>query len=247
MGYAPVMPASCAGVGGDRVADNGVTPGDWVRLVSRLRLDGVVPGGRKGKFLKGTTVKAVAYALASYADYTDGTNVRPGVARIALDCELTYPFASLCIAGLRDLGIIALMRKGTQDGRADEYRLAPPGEWPEDLDVPTPTAYDLTVRRLAEANRRKSRTRVRNGGTSSVDNSHVPASETGVRAVPAESRTPVNDGAHSHVPPSTTVHVPPSETGATEPETETPSLTETDARDLRTDVAVVGYPQAGAA
>jgi hypothetical protein len=90
--------------------DYGVPLGTWYRLVRRARIG----DARK---------KSAALVIASYAD-TDGTSVKCGIARLAVDCEMGYSTARRYLAWLREVGLIELVRLGNRKAkRADEYRL----------------------------------------------------------------------------------------------------------------------------
>lgn len=140
--------------------ETGATARMWTDVVRRARLTGVVRGVRKDSLLAGDTVKAVAMTLASYAD-PDGTRVFPGVARVATDCEISYQIAGRCIAGLRELGLLKLVRRAKRRGartereRADEYRLTLPADLLDRIVVPTPSEYRAKVTKLDETHRRR--------------------------------------------------------------------------------------------
>jgi hypothetical protein len=90
--------------------DYGVPLGTWYRLVRRARIG----DARK---------KSAALVIASYAA-TDGTSVKCGIARLAVDCEMGYSTARRYLAWLREVGLIELVRVGNRKAkRADEYRL----------------------------------------------------------------------------------------------------------------------------
>lgn len=228
---------------------NGVSPGDWLNVFRRLRLDGVIPAPHKGTYIKGTTVKVVGFALASHADYFDGTGIRISVAKIACHCEISYDVAARCVAGLRDqLGVIALVRKGTpsredNEGHPSEYRLTPLEDWPDHVEVPTPPAYALMVRRLAVANKGRRAPVVRrgtpvdnNGSTadSPVDETDVPLSYAGAQ----DATAPAKNRGTSACAPVFRSDVPLRTTGATETITETVFTETVDIQDLHTAVTV---------
>ncbi|WP_426513495.1 helix-turn-helix domain-containing protein [Dactylosporangium sp. McL0621] len=118
-------------------ADGSVTLRQWVDVVRRARL--------------GRTPKAVALMLATYAD-NDGRHVFPGVARLAVDCELTYNVVQTALQRLRQAGLIDVVRKASRPGQADEYRLILAADVLDRIDVLTPgqhagTASELAARR----------------------------------------------------------------------------------------------------
>ncbi len=124
-------------------------PGDWMKVFRRIRFTGTRDG------VRGATIKAVGTMLASYANYKNGTEIRPGTARLAVDCEVNYRTAKRCLAILRDVGLIVLVRKAERHGLADEYRL----DFPEDLldreeiEVWDPDRYEEEIDRLREKHR----------------------------------------------------------------------------------------------
>lgn len=83
---------------------------DWYRLVRRARL------GDAKKM-------AAALMVATYAD-NDGSSVKCGVARLAVDCEMGYSTARRYLAWMREVGLIELVRAGNRKAkRPDEYQL----------------------------------------------------------------------------------------------------------------------------
>lgn len=123
--------------------------GDWMKMFRRVRFDKARDG------VRGATIKAVGTMLATYADYDNGTDIHPGTARIAIDCEVDYRTAKRCIAILRDLGLIVLTKKADRRGYSDVYRLG----WPQDLvgrvDIEEwdPDRYQLEIARVREKHR----------------------------------------------------------------------------------------------
>lgn len=125
--------------------DQGATLGAWTALIRRARL--------------GATRKAAALIVASYADHK-GESVYCGVARLAVDLELSYAQARRYLKWMRDVGLIQLVRKGNaRRGRSDEYRLIFGPDLIEHLDLPTPSDYDALVAKVADANRSGQRAR----------------------------------------------------------------------------------------
>jgi len=137
---------------------------EWTRVIRSVRFEKIVPGTKAGTFVKSTTVKAVALALASYANVKTGRKVHPGIARLAADCEVGYNVASRVVAGLRDLGLIERTRRAVRRGartdrlRADEYRLTLPEDLLERVTVPTPSDYLKIAARLARPHRTVAKT-----------------------------------------------------------------------------------------
>lgn len=87
-----------------------ITVRQWVDVIRRARL--------------GRAAKEVALMMASYAD-SDGSRVFPGVAVLAVGCEMTYNTAQAAVAKLRSVGLIELVKRGSGRSKrhADEYRL----------------------------------------------------------------------------------------------------------------------------
>lgn len=120
------------------MSDNLTSAGryEWERVVRRVRL--------------GSPAKAVALALASYADQ-DGSRVRPGVARLSAVTELSERSVRNALTKLRDLGLIERTREGSRNGRralTDEHRLSIPADLLERCELldpdesPAPPAAD---------------------------------------------------------------------------------------------------------
>jgi hypothetical protein len=136
-----------------------VTVREWTDILARIRFGTVAAAGKN---YSAARIKLVAHRLATYAD-SDGSRVRPGIARLALDLEIDYRTARDTLALLRRLGLIHLSRGSTRRGHADEYRLTLPLDLldRDDLDVWTPTRHATELQRLREIHRGASRTRDR--------------------------------------------------------------------------------------
>jgi DNA-binding transcriptional ArsR family regulator len=125
------------------VSGNGVTLGEWARLIGRARI------GRERKL--------TALTLASYAN-NDGTNIHCGVSRLALDCEAAESTVRRHLAWLRNAGLVELVRPADRfRGWSDEYRLIIGPDVLEHMEVLDPDAYE----RAREAARAGSRERMR--------------------------------------------------------------------------------------
>lgn len=112
----------------------GANVNDWIRFVRRCRL--------------GRTTKAVAFALATYAD-SNGRRIFPGVAGLAVACEVTYNVAQESLSALRDAGLIERITYGTRRmGKADEYRLILHPDVLERITVLDPNQVEKEVERL---------------------------------------------------------------------------------------------------
>lgn len=143
---------------------------DWTDVVRRSRL--------------GRTTKAVALALATYAD-ADGTRVFPGIARLAFDCELGYNVIQECMAKLRGFQLIELVRAGARRGDSDEYRLTIPEDLMSRVAVPSPTQARKEIEAIRD------RRRGRHKPVEPVDNSDLHPTATG-----AGNRTPRGPAPH---------------------------------------------------
>lgn len=135
-----------------------VAVGRWNDTMRRARL------GRK------SGIKKFAMILSSYAD-ADGTNVRPGIARLAVDAEIGESTARRYMDKLRTLGLIVLTQKGNRRARkADVYRLTISAQF--EATVPTGEEY----RALVEAARNDNRT-AQKGRRMGVQRSPKPSAE----------------------------------------------------------------------
>jgi DNA-binding transcriptional ArsR family regulator len=106
--------------------DVGASVNEWVNVVRRGRL--------------GPTVKLVALTIATYAN-SDGTKIFPGIARLAVQCEVDYRTARRALAALRSMGLIELVKRGARKlGKSDEYRLILSASLLEHCEIPTPDA-----------------------------------------------------------------------------------------------------------
>ncbi len=95
------------------------TPGEWIQVWRRVR--GVT-----------VMVKLTGFALASFADWNDGTRIHPGNSALANVCAESNPKTiERAIVTIRGMGLIWRYvegsRKGTK-GANDEYRLTIPDE-----------------------------------------------------------------------------------------------------------------------
>lgn len=118
----------------------------WTNLLGRVRF-----GKQKvnGKTITAFTVKSVAERLAVYADHRDGTRIRPGVARLAVDLETSYTTVRNALTVLERVGLIRLVTQGNRN-RPAVYRLVIGEELMERVEVWTPARHTLEVEREAE-------------------------------------------------------------------------------------------------
>lgn len=107
----------------------------WINTLKRARL--------------GPVVKEIAIMLATYAD-PDGTRVRPGLVRLAFECERSYNTVKGVMKALRELGLIT---KVGRYGDADEYILTLPDDLLERCDVPTPSQVDAHLAKVRKLKR----------------------------------------------------------------------------------------------
>lgn len=95
-----------------------VTPGEWIQVWRRAR----VP----------FTVKGVGLALATFADWNDGTRIHPGNATLASVCSEMHPKTiERAIAVIRGYDLIWRYVEGSRKGKEgvnDEYRLTIPDD-----------------------------------------------------------------------------------------------------------------------
>lgn len=78
-------------------------PNEWLELISWLPL--------------ASTTKLVAYAIARYANYETGEDVRPGLCRLAHATGLSERAAGTHVTKLRDLGLLYERSHGSASGR----------------------------------------------------------------------------------------------------------------------------------
>jgi DNA-binding transcriptional ArsR family regulator len=107
--------------------DVGASRYDWERVIKRARL--------------GTPAKAVALAMATYADL-DGTKVRPGVVRLAAVTELSERSVYSALKKLTNLGLIECVFRGGhrgESGMASVYRLTIPADLLERVEMLPPS------------------------------------------------------------------------------------------------------------
>lgn len=174
-----------------------IAPGEWTRALRTMRL-----GTRRG--VRAATLRDVALTMASFAEYKDGTRIRPGIALLAVYCEVDYRTARTAVAVLRDdLGLIVRTKAGRSRGDADVYRLAMPEDITDRIEVLNPAQVELAAERIRSGARRQAdrtgtadtRTeesvRVPETPVEPVDNSSLRVPATPVPAPDSEIRTGV--------------------------------------------------------
>ena len=114
---------------------------EWTDVVRRARL--------------GKTTKYVALVLATYADFTDGTRIYPGLATLAYAAEVNWKTAQKAVAELLRVGLIAIVKShpGIRE-RGTEYRLILGEDLFERVDVPSPDRAKLGAENIGRARRR---------------------------------------------------------------------------------------------
>lgn len=171
-----------------------VTHREWVEIVARIRFGTVKIAGKNYTALR---IKAVAGRVASYAD-SDGTRVRPGVARVAVDLETEYRTVRDVIAYLRRLGLLQIVRAGG-GSKATEYRLTLPTDLldRDDLTVWSPREQAEAIDRIRSAHRGGPR-KPPNGPRGKSTQGPQDAASTGTDAAtqgPEDSTLPVDNSA----------------------------------------------------
>ena len=122
---------------------------EWTDVLARIRFGTVKVAGKN---ITGARIKAVAGRLANYAD-SNGSRVRPGLPRLAVDLEADYGSVKRAVQLLHHLGLLRLVRAGARPGHADEYQLAIPESLLESVELWSPSRHRLEVERVSEANR----------------------------------------------------------------------------------------------
>lgn len=118
---------------------------DWVNILGRVRFGTQAVAG---KTVSGFTVKAVGERLAQYGN-PDGTEVRPGIARIAVDMETSYTTVRNAITVLERSGLIELVTPGNRH-KAAVYRLIIGANLVESVELWSPTRHALEINRVSE-------------------------------------------------------------------------------------------------
>jgi hypothetical protein len=117
---------------------------NWTNLLGRIRF------GKQqvaGKTLSGLVIKAVAGRLSSYAD-RDGSRVRPGIARIAIDLETSHTTVRNAITVLERVGLLRLEVKASRR-QAAVYQLVISAGLIEEAVLWSPDRYADEIRILS--------------------------------------------------------------------------------------------------
>lgn len=110
---------------------------DWKDLIRRARI---------GKMRTG-----FAQALAEYATYENGRHVRPGVARLAVECEMAPATIADELKWLVWVGLAEVVRVGGYRRGNTEYRLIIGPNVGERITVLSPAEYERTIWELNDA------------------------------------------------------------------------------------------------
>lgn len=170
-------------LGEENLENSGVR--HWTDLLARIRFGTQVVNGRK---VTSATIKAVGNRLASYADFRTGGRVRPGLARLAIDLEISHTTTKAAVAVLRRVGLLRLVSAGSRHDAAT-YQLVIPADLLErtDIEVLSPAAHDLAVARIrADVQEPKGS----NGGTHGACVEPVDNPSTGAPTVPVLTSDP---------------------------------------------------------
>jgi hypothetical protein len=75
-----------------------------------------------------TPTKAVGYAVARFAGWDNGGNIRPGNAILGRMCSCSDKSVRVALGQMREWGLLWRYHKGTRQGDADVYRLTFPDD-----------------------------------------------------------------------------------------------------------------------
>jgi DNA-binding transcriptional ArsR family regulator len=130
-------------LGVKKAHERGAFLGEWNALVRRARMT--------------AKQKLCALVVSSYAD-VEGGDIHCGVARLAVDMEVSHRTARRYLAWLREVGLIELVREGNRRRRrSDEYRLTLGPQVFVHLDVPDPERYKVMCSDVAPTDQGSSR------------------------------------------------------------------------------------------
>lgn len=125
------------------VPDLGVKLGHWLAAVRRARMS--------------DRQKLAALIVGSYAD-SGGKGIVVGVARLAVDMDISHRTARRYLAWLREVGLIEMTAEGNRrKGQADEYRLIIAPDLGERIEVPDPAQYKVLCKEVAGGNQGSSK------------------------------------------------------------------------------------------
>lgn len=195
----------------------------WVRIVRRAELGFGVGKKRVGS----DTVQHVALIAVTYGN-PDGTRIRPSVARLARVCRKDEKTVRLCLARLREVGLLVRVFEGSSAGRsakADEYRLAIPADLmdriamldPDERTLVVPEGVEPPAAKRARADKSPS-SALGSPGAAPADKPVDKSSSPG--AAPADPE--LLDGNHRVLPPGTPGAAPKNTGCSTRPPTHRP-------------------------
>ena len=131
--------------------DTAATVRHWTDVLARIRFGTHTVAGKR---ITGARIKLIAGRCAAYAD-ADGSRIRPGIARLAIDCETDYRTTKAALTVLRRLGLLHLVHPGRRHGHADEYQLTLPTDLLErdDISYWSPARHAREIDAVRAANR----------------------------------------------------------------------------------------------
>ncbi|SEC95156.1 hypothetical protein SAMN04489727_5729 [Amycolatopsis tolypomycina] len=150
---------------------------DWERMVLAARFS--------------STTKLVAFTLRTFAN-PDGTRVRPGIARLAVLCELSYASVKRARQELVRVGLLELVRRGNRrKGHTDEYRLIIADDVIERLKWLSPSEIDAAADAITEARQAAEAERLRTARSKKDQGSQAtPDEDQGSHPAPDEAAAP---------------------------------------------------------
>lgn len=167
---------------------------EWERILRRVKIP-VEPDPTRRKAMAGaTTVKAIAFAAATYSD-PDGSSVRPGVERLAAVTGFGEVAVTRALRQLVALGLLDQVVVGSRQGRrawASEYHLTIPEDLLDRLELLPPDELDAEHRSPA---------------TCEQPADHRSPATTDPDEVAAEHRSPATTDLPEHRSPATRTQV----------------------------------------
>jgi hypothetical protein len=128
--------------------DIGARTNEWIVVFRRVRFPAAMLSRAR---VSEVTVKAVGHARAGYAS-PDGTSIRPGEYRLAVELGLSARAVRRADAVLRESGLIEMTHRGSRKAhRADEYRLILAADLMDRVEVRSPGEIHAEIGRLAAA------------------------------------------------------------------------------------------------
>jgi hypothetical protein len=106
----------------------GASPNTWCSIVRRAQL--------------ASSVKLVAFTMATYADNHTGESIYPGVARLVVDTDTSPSTVKRAIATLVRVGLLERTERGDRrNGRSDVYRLVTRADVLDHVEVRSPDEH----------------------------------------------------------------------------------------------------------